>query len=69
MLTTTASDFDGLERTWGVGMVQVGDGNRQLGRTLQARGHKFGPCCAHQDEAFTFRWGLFSHLLPGDPYA
>lgn len=38
MLTTTACDFGGLERTGGVAAIQVSDGGRQLGRTLQASG-------------------------------
>jgi hypothetical protein len=36
MLTTTASEFGGQRRT-GVVPIQMSDGGRQLGRTLQAR--------------------------------
>jgi hypothetical protein len=39
MLTTTTSDFGGSEQAGGVVPPQVDDGNRQLGRTLQARSH------------------------------
>jgi len=31
-----------------VSRSQAADANRQVGRALQAKGHRFEPCCAHQ---------------------
>jgi hypothetical protein len=53
MLTTTTSDFGGWWRTRGVVPVQVGDGNRQRGRTLQARDQPRSPS---SDELISGEW-------------